>query len=488
MAAAYQQIQGHSSAAAEAARAEGLARQRANAAKQRLEKASRAQGGTVKLTELRERLSKAEYAVADARESLERLRGKRLSGAEERLDAAIGTLEVIAGGEEDPAGLAQERLDRNQQEVQEARNLPEEIAAYERLLREHECAVTVLARDVRTCELNAEAAKDLQPAAQELEIAQAALEDADTRRRREGEAASIATSEHEEIGKTLSALQVELLGVEPIAAKSGPLDKAETRLAELEPQVAAAKAEVARLDVALADMGPMPAWPGEPDVDGARAAATEAEQQLALARDAAARTEQQLKQAVLSRHRVLDLEEQRTAAEAELSDWTRLAADLGKDGLQAMVIDGAIPEINELTNELLHAAFGPRFTVEVRTQTADAKGKRLLETLDVFVIDTGTDQHKGREGLIETFSGGEKTILAEALSLALTRLACRLSGAERPTLIRDESAGQLSEGNAPIWMAMLRRAADLIGVDRILFVNHDRQTWELADARIEVRS
>jgi DNA repair exonuclease SbcCD ATPase subunit len=110
----------------------------------------------------------------------------------------------------------------------------------------------------------------------------------------------------------------------------------------------------------------------------------------------------------------------------------------------------------------------------------------LLETLDVWVIDTGTEQHKGREGLIETFSGGEKTILAEALSLALTQLACRLSGAERPTLIRDESAGQLSEGNAPIWMAMLRRAADIINVDRILFVNHDRQTWDLADARINV--
>jgi hypothetical protein len=35
---------------------------------------------------------------------------------------------------------------------------------------------------------------------------------------------------------------------------------------------------------------------------------------------------------------------------------------------------------------------------------------------------------------------------------------------------------------------MLRRAADIINVDRILFVNHNRATWDLADARIEVRS
>jgi hypothetical protein len=74
------------------------------------------------------------------------------------------------------------------------------------------------------------------------------------------------------------------------------------------------------------------------------------------------------------------------------------------------------------------------------------------------------------------------------LSLALTTLACRAAGAERPTLVRDESAGALSEGNAPIWMAMLRRAADIIGVDRILFVNHNRETWALADRCIEVRS
>lgn len=33
---------------------------------------------------------------------------------------------------------------------------------------------------------------------------------------------------------------------------------------------------------------------------------------------------------------------------------------------------------------------------------------------------------------------------------------------------------------------MLRRAADIVGASKVLFVSHNRETWELADARIVV--
>lgn len=488
MAKAYADMNSHGVAAAEAAKVEATARQRAETAKARLEKASAAQGRAHKLEELREALKKAERDVTDDRETLDRLRGKRLAGTEERLEAAIDTLDTIALGDDDPKGLAQARLDANARQVEEARDLPAQIAAYEQSLRDNEATASALARDVRSCELSAQDANDLPAAAEEFEAAMAGLEDASTRRLEATEAARLASLEHSELGAALGPLQLEVEGVEALAKKAGPLGNAEARLAELTPQIEAGKADVLRFETALTAL-PAPApLPPAPDVAGAHRAFQNAEASLTEAHRKVATAEQQLAQAQASTARLVALETERAAAEAELADWTRIAADLGRDGLQAMVIDGAIPEINEAANTLLHAAFGTRFTIDVRTQAADAKGKRLLETLDVWVIDTGTDQHKGREGLIESFSGGEVTILAEALSLALTQLACRLAGAERPTLIRDESAGQLSEGNAPIWMAMLRRAAEIINVDRILFVNHNRQTWDLADARIEVRS
>ena len=98
----------------------------------------------------------------------------------------------------------------------------------------------------------------------------------------------------------------------------------------------------------------------------------------------------------------------------------------------------------------------------------------------VRVIDTEC----GRDAPAETYSGGEKTILGEAVSLALSTLACRRSGVDRPTLVRDESGAALDADKAVAYVAMLRRAAEMIGADRVLLVSHAAEVQGLCDARI----
>jgi len=207
---------------------------------------------------------------------------------------------------------------------------------------------------------------------------------------------------------------------------------------------------------------------------------TEAEARAAA--QAVAVAEQRLEQARAGSGRAAELETELAAAERDLADWARLAADLGRDGLQAALIDAAIPELAEHCNSLLHEAFGPRFTVDLRTQRLDAKGKREIESLDVIVIDT----ERGREAPAETLSGGERVIVQEALSLALTALACRTAGLEDVDLIRDETGAALDPEKAAQYVRMLRRAADLIGARHILFVSHNPDVHDLADARIEI--
>jgi exonuclease SbcC len=183
-----------------------------------------------------------------------------------------------------------------------------------------------------------------------------------------------------------------------------------------------------------------------------------------------------------SSERATALEAELAAAELDLADWNRLAADLGRDGLQAAIIDAAIPELNEHCNSLLHEAFGPRFTVDLRTQRLDAKGKREIESLDVIVIDT----ERGREAPAETLSGGERVIVQEALSLGLTAVACRAAGLTDVDLVRDETGAALDPEKAAQYVRMLRRAADLIGARHILFVSHNPDVQELADAKVEL--
>lgn len=465
------------------------AEQRRAQAEHRLQQEAEVTRAAEKVPGLKAELERAERELAYEEDQLEVARGKRVASAEGRIEELRDTLTVIRGltpSATEAPGLAGDRLDADDEQVRLAAELPDAIRIQEGVVRDRRQLRTAAEQALRTAEKMAARDGEMKQARVDLEAARVELAAAATDRGNAQGSAKAALQKRNQLDEQLSELQSELPAVEKAAGEAANLAKAEAMLGEREQQIEATTAAIAELEKQLEALPPAVELPEASDVQGARARVEKAEQDLAAAQRALAKAEQLRDQALQSRDRVRELLAERAAAEAEVADWTRLATDLGKDGLQAMIIDAAIPEINELANDLLHTTFGPRFTLEVRTQAADAKGKRLLETLDVWVIDTGTADRKGREGAAETFSGGEKTILAEALSLALTALACRRSGVERPTLIRDESAGALSEANAPVWIAMLRRAADIIGADRVLFVNHDRQTWDLADARINV--
>jgi exonuclease SbcC len=464
------------------------ASQRAGAAEKRQAAAADVKAAAERLPGLRKALETAVAELAREEESLDTVVNKRAAGAEARLDAALRGHRHIAEIDDpgEAPAISRDVLMADAEEVRLAEELPNELAGQMARRNDYRARKVAAEKALRDNELAAARATEIEQARRDEADARAVMTAAAASRQAAGAKLEKAATARDSIDAQLATLQAEIRDVEPLAMKATPLANAEARLAELEPQAAAARAEIARLHAEWESLPALLELPAPPDIAAARGTVEAAEQQARSAERAIGQAETQLEAAVASRNRQLELGERRREAEAELADWTHLAAALGRDGLQAMVIDGAIPEINALTNDLLHSAFGPRFTVEVRTQAADAKGKRLLETLDIWVIDTGDEQHKGREGLAETLSGGEKTIVAEALSLALTQLACRQAGAERPTLIRDESAGALSERYAPRWIEMMRRAAEIIGADRILFVNHNRATWELADARIPI--
>lgn len=430
--------------------------------------------------------------VALAEAKLAQLSGKRLGGAYGRIIDLRGGLEKIALDKPaDPAAVALKTCQDDEATELSEKALPGQITAAETALAEARAANV-------TAALNVNRLNELAARAGEVTANRAALAEATAARALRQRVWKAADAKHAEAHRKAEAIALEAKPFEdakeprrvrrealaPLLKLLKPLEEAEAKLSEIRPLAEKARVDVARLLAALEALPAAQELPPLPDVEAAESEAKTARQAADDAAKRLAQAEQRLELAKASSERLALLEADRQGLEAELADWTRLAADLGKDGLQAMVIDGAIPELNEIANSLLHAAFGPRWTLDVRTQSADAKGKRLLETLDVWFIDT----ERGREGLAETLSGGEKTIVAEALSLALTAIACRQARAERPTLIRDESAGQLSPGKTRAWIEMMRRAADIIGVDRILFVNHNPETWELADARIEVKS
>lgn len=429
------------------------------------------------LDDLRFQVSTDHFALTNAEARCRSVEDQRIAGAEDRIGALRDGLKEITPECTDPVERARLTLYADDRAVR-ATELPAELQKARAALAE--------AREThrgRVEKLNAASA--LAARAPEVERAEADLASAErdaTEASAEAKRLTVLTTQRFETQEAIRDLDRRLDAATKLAAEADQLARAEARLAELEPQHTEAVALAERLRERLV-AAPEPQRPlAAPELAPLRAAVSRAESEhaeasarLAVARDAVARARG-------GAERVAELDAERLSAADVLADWTRLAADLGRDGIQAALVDAACPEIAAAANDLLHTAFGPRFTLRLETQRLGADAKRLIEDLEIIVIDT----EGGREAPAETYSGGEKVILSEALSLALTAVAARQAGLVRPTIVRDEAGAALDPGRARAWVAMVRRCVDLIGADRALIVSHSAEVQELCDARFDV--
>ena len=146
-------------------------------------------------------------------------------------------------------------------------------------------------------------------------------------------------------------------------------------------------------------------------------------------------------------------------------------------------MDAAGPELSAIINDILHHAFGTRWTVRLdTTRPLKSDPSRTEEVFSVRVIDGRT----GIERDAKSNSGGAKVPISDAISMALTVLSCQRNAAGRPTMVRDESGASLDAENAKAYVTMLRRAAELVGAEHVLLVSHNPATWALCDSRIRV--
>lgn len=167
--------------------------------------------------------------------------------------------------------------------------------------------------------------------------------------------------------------------------------------------------------------------------------------------------------------------------EQALGDWTLLARCLGHDGLIALAIDDVGPTLAALTNDLLLASHGPRFTVALQTQCATVKGE-LREGFDIVVHDGLVGEAKS----LALMSGGEKTWIDACLVRAVALYLVRHTGRCYTTLFSDEADGALDLERKRMFMAMKRAVLRLGGYAREVFVTQTPELLALADAVIDL--
>jgi exonuclease SbcC len=170
-----------------------------------------------------------------------------------------------------------------------------------------------------------------------------------------------------------------------------------------------------------------------------------------------------------------------TRIEGELGWWHLLTKALGNDGVIALCVDDAGPELARLTNKLLLACYGPRFTVSIRTQVETVK-KELREGFDVVVFDADTGQAKS----VGVMSGGERIFINEALTRAIALYLARGSGRQHETLFCDEADGALDSERKRMFMQMKREVLRRGGYAREYFVSQTPELTQMADVVIDL--
>ncbi len=152
----------------------------------------------------------------------------------------------------------------------------------------------------------------------------------------------------------------------------------------------------------------------------------------------------------------------------------------GRDGVPALLIEEALPQIETKANELLDRLSAGQMNVRFLTQTGykDKKREDMKETLDIQIIDSSGERS------YEMFSGGEAFRINFAIRLALSEMLTRRKGARLQTLIIDEGFGSQDD----LGRQRLIESINLVKKDfaKIFVITHIDELKDAFPSRIEV--
>ena len=165
----------------------------------------------------------------------------------------------------------------------------------------------------------------------------------------------------------------------------------------------------------------------------------------------------------------------------KIARYIKLEEAFSKNGIPALLIEQALPEIEEHANQMLEKLSDGAMSIYFQTQGdyKDKKRQDKKETLEILINDSS-----GRTRAYEMFSGGEAFRINFAIRLALSQVLAKRAGAQLQTLVIDEGFGsQDREGRQRLIESINMIQSDFA---KILVITHLDELKEAFPARIEV--
>jgi exonuclease SbcC len=157
------------------------------------------------------------------------------------------------------------------------------------------------------------------------------------------------------------------------------------------------------------------------------------------------------------------IEKELKSISLEITDFAEIIKALGKDGLQALLIEQALPEIEQEANILLAQLTDNQTQIYIES-LRDLKKGGSKETLDIKISDSiGLRPY-------EMFSGGEAFRIDFALRIAISKLLARRAGTALQTLIIDEGFGSQDDDGLQMIMDSILKIQDNFA--KVIIVSH----------------
>ena len=174
----------------------------------------------------------------------------------------------------------------------------------------------------------------------------------------------------------------------------------------------------------------------------------------------------------------MQLQDLRAALTQRVQRLGLLEKACGRGGVQALLIEQALPDIEDRANELLERLTGSEMRIMFETQKQLKSRDAVAETLDIRISDSAGERP------YDNFSGGEQFRVNFAIRLALSQLLAKRAGARLQTLVIDEGFGSQD----PNGRQRLIEAINTIQDDfaRILVITHIDELRDAFPTRIEV--
>ena len=173
-----------------------------------------------------------------------------------------------------------------------------------------------------------------------------------------------------------------------------------------------------------------------------------------------------------------ELSDELKKKEEKKNIYTILQEAFGIKGIQSLLIENAVPQLEEQANRILAKLTQNPMAFEIRTQKQRIN-KNITETLEIAISDS-----QGEVRDYESFSGGEKFRIDLSLRIALSKLLSMQTGHGIKLLVIDEGFGTQDEEGLDAIIDSIHRITGEF--EKIVLITHLERLKDAFEVKIAV--